>query len=1524
MSKLLKKIGIIIADIFEWLLIVTIFLAFLVRTSTFQTFLAKQATSFLSKELNTKFHVDRVSIVFFNRVALDGVFVLDQQKDTLASIETIFVTLNSFNQQKNLLSLREANIKNGIIKISRAAETGDYNYWFIQDYFDTGPSTKETKPIDVKLRTLKLTKVRVHYDDYRKSYSDFGMDYDHLKFNDVYLSATNFSSENGEIKALIKHLSFYEKSGFVLGKFSTNVSVSNEGLKLNNLKIQTPNSMIHAPKLSLLLNEMEDFEYFEDSVVLEARLNKSIVSFQDISYFATALEGMDEVVRIEADVNHYVKNLAITNLNLEFGKHSKLQGAINLPDFRDFEQAVFKENLTYAFISFDDLQAIKMPKDAGSEYIQLDKMIQNLKHVEVKNMNIDGKYNQFVVSSSKINTYLGGIRLDKGVLFTENKQAKTFDFNPIGNADYIVKIDSFQLGKFLSNSSLGIVDGSFNLDGQIYSSGNVNFNHINGKLNSFDLLKYRYHDVTIANSSFKDNVFEGFVDVHDKNLLLCYDGKLDLNKNQHFDFNLEISKANLVNLKFTNKENSSVTSSFSIDIKGNDLNNYYGTISLKTLNYAELDKTIDVPWMNIKLDRGENIDYLTIESKIFNLKADGKVDYKTIGDDFNRQFSSVFPAIFSYEEKELKKSEFENTFNYTFEAKNMNEFLDIFVPGLETTKGTKITGKYDGNTDNFSMILNSPYIRYNNIKATGIVLNQQLINDKLLADYSISTFALNDSLRVYDVTFNSFGVKDQLDSKLKWNPNTTNESNFVWRTVVGDMNNYFFYLDSSYFSIKEHLWNIKSNSQIIIAEEDITIDKFLMSRDNQYISLDGCLSKNSSDFLKIDIHDFQLDDFGALLGIPFDIRGEVNGIGEIANPFDDLRFRGNASVSSLFLDKNEVGDVNINGSWDKLNESIDLKGDLLFRKNKTFVFTGNYFLNREKDNLNFDLDFDRTDIRFANAFLDPNVVSGIRGLLDGKVKVKGTVEKPEIQGRINLLGGNAKVEMFGVNFGFNGEIYADEYGIYIDNMPVIDEEGNSGSLIGTVYHDNFTDWNFDLAFNLEDDFYNKDPKMPWRSLPLDRFLVMNTQYKEGELYYGKAYSTGRANISGYADNLNITVNLKTQRGTSINFPMYGTSDIEEDNFITFVSRDTATIETQTKIDFTGVNLDLNFNVTQEAKIKLIFDEKIGDEISATGNGNLSINLDNLGDIKMNGTFVVKDGVYNFAMGPIKQNFYIQEGGQISWTGDPYNANLDIKTFHRVNANLGEIMDAIDNQRGPTNQEVLCYLNLSQTLIEPKITFDIQVPKATEGGRAALNRVKSDQDELNRQFFSLLLWKKFQPLQGQTSASGNAALDMVSNQINSVLSQVSKDYKLNVALDNDKLTTTSSYEVGISKNFLDDRLIIKGSLGVESHTEGSTQSNFIGDVNVEYVLNESGTFRVSIFNESNDYAVIQDRGVGQFTQGVGINYQEEFQTFRESKMLQYTLDIFRKKQNKHFKDRNKHRQKRVPTQGKQEIIKPEEE
>lgn len=1497
-------------------------MSFAIKSSGFQTYLAQKATSFLSKELKTKIKINSISITFFDKIALDGVSILDLNKDTLANISSLYCSIGNINIEKSSFEVQDLKLDKGVVKIYRQ-KNGDFNFDFLSNYFSSDQKTTSSQSIKISLKDLELRNINFNYDDFEEKFSNDGMDYNHIHTKNVNLIAKNNSINQDVFKGEIIHLSAQEKCGFDLTSLSGKYNVSSKGLKLTNLKISTPYSKIEAPKMYLLMNNYRGYLDFVDSVSFDVIIKKSKVNLKDITHFATILDGMNQNVDISAKVSKHVSDLKIEDLSLRFGKKSKIIGTINLPDFRKFSSSFFHEKIHYAYIDIQDIQDIQMPVSSGINKISLDEFSRRLGYFEVNDLALDGFLSEFVIASKLINTSLGSVNVDNGIKFFENTKNNTYEFEKSEAGDYDVKINQFDLGKFLENSSFGRIDGKMFLSGEATSFSNINFTDIQGVLNEFYFTGYDYKRIKINEGKLEGTIFEAKIDVEDDNLNLTYNGFIDFGKQEHIFLTIDLHEAILNNLNLSNASFSELKSNFTVDIFDFNSNKINGDVAINGLFYKENEKQFFIPDMKINLDRNELEDYLSVKSSIADINVKGKMDFNTLINDFRNQFSKVFPAIIKpVQMKSGKKKQIytsKNKFEYDITFKKSKEVLDLFYPELYISNGARLKGKYSGKEEVFNLEVTANKIKYQTFTLENITASQSMLNNQLNADYYMSKFNLNDSVSVSDLAFLSQGNGESLNSKLTWNTSTKYDTKIQWNTSVLGLSSYKIDFDTTYFCIQDSKWKLSPASLVNVNGKNIQIDDFIISKDNQYISLDGIVSEDSRDQLKYKINDLDLEDISHLFGLPIEVSGKLNSWGYLSDPYNNITYLGDANVENLHLNNNELGDVFLQSQWNNESNGIFLSGDLIHKNLKTFSFLGNYFYKRDKDQLDFDLQFDDTDLKFTNAFMDPEIVSNIEGQLKGRFKVLGEIDNPVLNGRIDLKKAKAKVGLLGVSYGFDGKIESDKYGFYINNMPVTDEEGNSGFFNGTVYHDNFVNWNFDLMFNLEDDYNHRDPLNNWKYSTLDKFLFLNTKYKENEVYYGKAYATGNANIFGYADNLEISVNLKTRKDTKVYFPMYGNGDVDDEtDLIEYVKKELNNNKVS-KIDLTGVTLDLNIDVTPDAKIRVDLDDKEENVINAIGSGLIGINVSNTNDVSMDGTFNVKQGYYNFVLptpvGQIKKKLTIEKG-IITWTGSPYDAKIDIQTYADVSANFADLTpENTSVSGGASAQTVQCYINLAETLMNPSIAFDIKAPKVTDEGQLSLlNRVKESNDELNRQFFSLLVSQKFLPLQGSGVSGSGAALDVVTNQLNSLLSQLSKGYKLKLNMGSG--TTT----LGVQKK-IGDRVIINGTFGVENAsnsdesekatTSTTNQNMLIGDVNIEYLINEPGTFRINVFNESNDNNTIQQKAVGQFTQGAGVHYQEDFNHFEDFQLAQYFLDIFRKKSKKKFPIKKKRKLTPVP-------------
>lgn len=112
-------------------------------------------------------------------------------------------------------------------------------------------------------------------------------------------------------------------------------------------------------------------------------------------------------------------------------------------------------------------------------------------------------------------------------------------------------------------------------------------------------------------------------------------------------------------------------------------------------------------------------------------------------------------------------------------------------------------------------------------------------------------------------------------------------------------------------------------------------------------------------------------------------------------------------------------------------------------------------------------------------------------------------------------------------------------------------------------------------------------------------------------------------------------------------------------------------------------------------------------------------------------------------------------------------------------------------------------------------------------------------------------------------------------------------------NNDKLNFGVSYEQGYNdpnadiatedrigvtvSTQLSDRILVNGRVGVP--VGGVSETVVAGDVEVQVLLNDEGTLSAKIFNRENQVQQFLAERQG-YTQGVGLSYQVDFNSFRE--------------------------------------------
>ena len=179
-------------------------------------------------------------------------------------------------------------------------------------------------------------------------------------------------------------------------------------------------------------------------------------------------------------------------------------------------------------------------------------------------------------------------------------------------------------------------------------------------------------------------------------------------------------------------------------------------------------------------------------------------------------------------------------------------------------------------------------------------------------------------------------------------------------------------------------------------------------------------------------------------------------------------------------------------------------------------------------------------------------------------------------------------------------------------------------------------------------------------------------------------------------------------------------------------------------------------------------------------------------------------------------------------------------------------------------------------------FQINFPNTSGIVASEINYRLADPQRSQLQALSLLSQGIFinevsVSMQGITNNLYQKASDVISNLIGE------EDDKLKVGIDylqgdksalidiatEDRLGFTLSTQIS-------EKILLNGKIGVP--VGGVEQTLIVGNVQIDFILNDEGSLRAKVFNKENEFRYIGDE-LG-YTQGVGLSYDVDFNTFRQ--------------------------------------------
>ncbi|MFP5470182.1 MAG: translocation/assembly module TamB domain-containing protein [Bacteroidia bacterium] len=1452
-------------SIVELLVLLLLFLVISVRFHSVQTYLANKVLWFITQDCNSNINIAQVDTDFIRYVRFKDIHITDHKNEPFLKAETLWLGFPS------LLSLKDSVVLSDVIMEHAEVNFIKYDGDSIDNlthFINCFPKSEGGGETSFKLSVLHLEDVDFLYKNERfaNDTSENFIDFDNIFLTDISLRLEDLIFKENQFSALFEHLRFKEKSGFEVKELMADRIVYDSAhIGFYNMNLQTPKSNLRLEEFSMKYNELVDFSDYVEKIVMHGNFSNSILAMNDLKYFHRPFANIHEDYKFKGHVDGTISELTVNNFYLEKLSNSeplKFIGDATITGLPDSENAFYRINAKEISTNKNGIENLQV-LSLGNVNIKLPTNISRLG-------NINGKgffrgYIQGFVSEFDFKTNLGIVKTDLNFYFDEYNQRLIYDGS--------IATNGFNMGYFYNIKELGKVSGKVEVNAVGITIDKLKTT-VEGRISEIYYNNYNYKNIRI-DGVFEKNHFDGTAQINDKNLVGYYEGNIDFKQAiPAYKFCMTLNKANLFPLGLRNVEDAFISLNVDVEGSGFDFTNLNGNFQFFEVEYRENQKKYLIDSLVLASNLNENSNSIKIWSEILDASLEGKYNLEELPILFQELASKVLPRKIhgtDYNITEAQKLHFE------FDLKDVSALTHLFALDLEISPHATFTGNYNSIDEYFDLVSNIDYLYYQGFKLNGIKIETQLSDIFEVEIYADSLKYLEnkiENVEAFTAIFNN-----NIGIQFNWKDSISNGEiggNGYWN----ELENFTFDLHKANINTKQQNWHLNQTASITQLDSlKYSIKKFQLANKNQLFTLEGILGDNFSDMFSIKIDSVKLNDILPIKS--YKIEGDLDAFVQIRSALKNPMFIGRLS-SNLKIEDIDFGNVELQ-SWMTGTDTIHVTGALSNKNIKSVVVDGNYYVKEEKP-LDLAINFSNYNIEQINIFL-PNAVSNLRGDISGNLNLTGSPEKPDLVGNLNIKDGNIKVSVLNTEYSFEGNVEVTPDYIYSDDAKAYDMFGNQANILSaSFYHNYFKEYSYDFSVHM-----------------FEPILALNTTYEDNSLFYGKAFATGYANISYDKYNkTEIEVEATSHKGTKITLPLYGAEDVTVGNFVSFVKFNDTLSDNESELNLTGISMNFNLTATPDAEIKMVFDELVGDEIVAYGSGNIYMEIDQYDQFKMYGQYELEKGEYLFTLKDlINKKFDLTKGGTVAWYGDPYNAEINIDALYSIKASVADLFSQEERQKYSAKQEVDCHMLLTNSLFSPSIGFEIALPNSSDQIRSVVKSSINTKEELERQFFSLLLMNKFVPRQSSSLGSVGSGVststsELLTNQVNQILDKWIEGVDVGINYSSGDELTNEEYALALSTQLFSEKLLLSGNFGVsQNNTTTEDNSTVIGDVTIEYIIDEKGIWRVKAFNQSNTYDPTRSYQ-GNYTQGVGISYQKSYDSLNEIYLWNALTRIFGKK------------------------------
>lgn len=1457
------------------LVVVTLVVALYIALSipAVQNVIKTRAEHELSGLLKAPVSIGKVDIFPFNEVRLHEVTIYTPVGKRCVSIGRLGAGINLWSLVKDrdiIITYIEIISMNG--QIEQATENSPLNIQFIIDAFKS-KEKQEPNRYKIILHNIVIRNSYISFDRLYKPFpsADGQLDFNHLHLSDVNADVEVPLIDGDDVSVNLRRLAFYERSGLDVKGLSVKVNVSPTELSVSdfNLKVGTSEIVISNQTVSYkgygdIVNALK---HDRRSVVVEA----THLYPADFSAFTPLLKDFKSGFTLKSAITGNIDDFTVSSLNIRDNSDN-----FSLSLNADISGLLTPQSLR-ANVS-------RLETKASSEFINRiislspnipDKVIDIVKGLGDIDLKTKGQVDLASYSASTT-VDIGSSAGDLAAKADIEWPAGTFSARNIA-----LRCQSLDLGSVLGSDELGIF--AIEAEGDISVRGKEIAGNITAAIPFIDLRDNRFNNIAFDAAIEGENI-KGHFQIDDRYANLTADTQCVLS-GAASSWNLEADIAYLYPAALglsSFKTDSKISGTVYADVIGDSPSNLCGNVHLGNFNYQSYDKDFHLNRLDLTADILQDFRKYSIESEYISAAVSGKFDPITVTDFVRNLIADATPALVNPVPAR--------------DADGQYADIDITIPVSDDLFGKlntpirpgvpiQINGRFEGNDKSMTLDVEAPYLiqgKNKLIKGTGLSVK--------MAQSDPASIVLQSNVPVKKDRANLFvaveAINNDVSSQIRWSMDSNQENKGSLSVDLGLHRSHLdnkLALDARLHDSGFHLngaeWTV-SPAEIEYSSKLLSINNLRIAHAAQFIEIQGSASANPIDVITTKLAGIDLEYIFNVLNINHvDFGGIATGKAVVSNLFSGrpIARTDGLNVQNLAYNGTVLGDARLESHWDNDAGMVAINADIDGKEKSSAEVRGGVYVTR--DSLSFDFDADHIDIAFMKPFVS-GFTSSIQGRASGHVKLYGTYSDIDLAGRVFADTVTMKVDYTNCNYSGSDSVIFTPGRIAIPSFRIYDKYGNSGILVGEVTHNCL-----------------HDPKFNFDITDVKHMLAYDTNAKLNPIWYGRVFTSGNAKLIGVPGLVSLNVNMSTDPGSEFTFVLEETQTAADYTFLTFSDKKkeleleetrtvsfedvfTQTLERQLRERPDIFAMDLAVDVNTGTNVIIVMDPVAGDKIKAQGNGALQMHYTSDSDeMTLYGKYTLERGTYNFSLQDlILRNFKIEQGSSISFNGDPMNGILDITASYRVNTNLADLDPSFKNDPdlNRTTVPVDALLKVNGDIHSPEINFDLRLPTVTSEVERKMRSIVSTEDMMNRQVIYLLALNRFYTPEYTGGEQGgelaSVASSTLSTQIQNILGSLTDKLSVAPSIKSEKSDLSDmEFDLALSSSLFENRLLLNGNLGYRD--KATSQTTFVGDFDLEYLLSRDGRLRLKAYNHFNDASYYLKSALT--TQGIGVIYRKDF-------------------------------------------------